>query len=330
MRYKIYENVYRRLPAFYRKWIETHLNYSGFSTSPYVYSGFSITYGIAIALVVFLLCIVDIFPKDLSHVLPVVSFISFQILTHGILIIASESRKNFVEEILPDTLRLLASNIRSGLTMDRALLLSARPEFGPLAVEMRKASKEIIAGKPIDKALARLTLNINSRLLRRTIDLLTEGLRRGGNLPSLLDNLAEDIRQAKVLKKEISAVVMMYVIFIFFAVAIGSPLLFSISTFLIQTITTISGKVEVPTVATSRLPFITFKVAAIDIQFLNFYSLTAIGIISIFGGLMIGLVQEGTEKAGLKYVPILLLLSYFVYFIIRSVISNLFSGLILG
>ncbi|MCD6403333.1 MAG: type II secretion system F family protein [Candidatus Aenigmarchaeota archaeon] len=327
MKYKLYERLYKKLPKPYKKWVERYLEYAGFSAQPYVYSGFSFTYGLALSLVVIFLCYVGILPVKFMTVIPIAVFVGFQFFTHGMLIVISESRRNFVEEVLPDSLRLLSSNIRSGLTMDRALLISARPEFGPLGDAMKKASKEIIAGKPIEEALKNLSTKVNSKLLRRTMDLLIEGLRRGGNLPDLLDSLAEDIRQTKVLKKEINAVVMMYVIFIFFAVAIGSPLLYSISTFLIQTISSIGSKIEVPAATTVNVPFITFKVSKVDLEFLNLYSLVAITITSFFGGLMLGLVQEGTEKAGLKYIPLLIVISLIVYFTTRSLVSSVFRGL---
>src|SRR3989338_6908138 len=68
----------------------------------------------------------------------------------------------FIENILPDALQLMASNLRAGFTTDRALLLSARPEFGPLKDEINLVGKEITAGKPIEEALFNMTKRVQS------------------------------------------------------------------------------------------------------------------------------------------------------------------------
>src|SRR3989344_967273 len=45
-------------------------------------------------------------------------------------------RKLDIEEVLPDFLQLTSSNIKSGMTIDRALWYSVRPRFGVLAKEI--------------------------------------------------------------------------------------------------------------------------------------------------------------------------------------------------
>ena len=63
------------------------------------------------------------------------------------------SRIKEIEKIFPDVISLMASNLRSGITIDRAFLLSARPEFKPLDAEILKSGKEIATGKDIIQAL---------------------------------------------------------------------------------------------------------------------------------------------------------------------------------
>jgi len=315
------------MPRGYRKWVEKYLTYAGIEVPPENYIGFSVLYGLAFSLIIAFLFLLNILPLKfwfLVIALPT----GFEIFMHASLVTIADAKAKFVEEVLPDILRLLSANLRSGLTIDKALLLSARPEFGFLEKELKTAAKETVAGKTIERAFYELGEKVNSKLLKRTLILLTEGIARGGNLPKLLDSLAEDIREIKTLKKEVNSVVLMYVIFIFFAAGIGAPLLYSISTFLVETISKIAGSIEVKPVAMMRMPFLTFKPAAIKTSFLNMYALIAIIITSIFGGLLIGLVQEGKERAGLKYIPILLIVSLFVYFIAKMFIIRALGGMI--
>jgi len=54
-----------------------------------------------------------------------------------------------IETVFPDFLQLVASNLRAGITVDRAMLLSARPEFAPLDKEILQSGRDISTGKPI-------------------------------------------------------------------------------------------------------------------------------------------------------------------------------------
>ena len=41
-----------------------------------------------------------------------------------------DGRKTKLEVMLPDYLQITSANLRSGIALDRAMLLAARPEFG--------------------------------------------------------------------------------------------------------------------------------------------------------------------------------------------------------
>jgi hypothetical protein len=56
--------------------------------------------------------------------------------------------------------------------------------------------------------------------------------------------------------------------------------------------------------------------------------LSAIGVTSLFGGILMGLIQEGTEKAGLKYVPILFLISIGIFFVVRIIVASVFGSIV--
>ena len=159
--------------------------------------------------------------------------------------------------------------------------------------------------------------------------MLREGISKGGNLSHLLDGLAEDISQAKLMKKEVHAFVLMYAIFIFFAAGVGAPLLYGISSFLVgtmQQIQTPTPELSIPA-SMKSMKFLRIGGAGIEVspEFLTVYSITALLITSVFGGLIIGLIKEGSEKAGLKYIPILLLLSLGVFYISRKLVTTIFG-----
>jgi archaellum biogenesis protein FlaJ (TadC family) len=252
-------------------------------------------------------------------------FLVFEGFMHGILILVADSRANFADEILPDVLSLFSSNIRSGLTPDKALMLTARPEFGPLEEEIKRAAKKTLSGESIEDAIKIMPERINSKTLERTVMLLSEGMSKGGSLQNLLDSLANDIRESRLIKKEISAQVMIYAIFIFFAVGIGAPILLATSNHLIETMSTISSGINIDKVAVPTQIPIKIQKIQIDKTFLLRYSLASIIVTSIFGGMLIGLIKDGSERAGLKYIPILLLLSIGIFFLSKFLILKVFT-----
>ena len=68
-----------------------------------------------------------------------------------------EAKAKFMEKVLPDALQLMSSNLRAGMTPERALLLAARSEFGPLSDEINRVGKEVAVGKGVDEALLDIT-----------------------------------------------------------------------------------------------------------------------------------------------------------------------------
>ena len=121
-----------------------------------------------------------------------------------LLTLLSENNKKNMEKVLPDLLTLVASNIRSGQTIEKALLFSARKEFGSLAHEVKMTAIKIYGGIAIGNALMELSTRIKSFTFKRTVNLLTEGLKTGGDISILLDESAADIRNTETLLKEIS------------------------------------------------------------------------------------------------------------------------------
>ena len=145
------------------------------------------------------------------------------------ILLSIDSKAKFVESVLPDALQLMSSNIRAGLTTDKALLMAARPEFGPFAEEIRRVGKETMTGTTLADALMKINLRIKSDNLAKTLDLIVNSIKSGGKLADLLDQTSTDLRDQQIIQKEITASVLLYAIFVFIAIGMGAPLLFSMS-----------------------------------------------------------------------------------------------------
>jgi len=250
-------------------------------------------------------------------------------LFHGFLVLAVEKRTRFVEKILPDALQLMSANLKAGYIPSRAIMLSARKEFGPLSDAIKTVGKEAITGKSFQDSLLTMTKTIKSEMLETTVKLIIKGMRSGGQLASLFDETAADIRRLELIKKEIKANIMMYGIFIGFAACIGAPVLYALSSFLVNTITTMGSTVSIPEALATRSPMFKFG-ASVSPQFLLFFSLAAITITTVFGGIIIGLIGTGKEKNGIKYIPLLTITALVVYFFAGFFIKTMFGSIVPG
>lgn len=310
------------LPHAYLEKIEEMLVYSGSKKDPESFIEKAILVSLAAGLGAGLLF------QSLFLVAFAAAFIFVFLMMHGFLILAVEKRSRFVENILPDALQLMAANIKSGFIPSRAMLLSARKEFGPLSDAIKQAGKEMMTGKSLQVALSTIPKTIKSDVLDNTISLIIRGVRSGGQLVSLFEETAIDIRRKESIKKEVKANILMYGIFIGFAGCVGAPALYALSSYLVTTISRLGAVAQVPAEFQSRLPIMKFGQIDISGDFLFWFSIAAIVITTVFGGLIIGIIDSGKEKTGIKYMPIMMLVGLAIFFVGRIVITAMFGTLI--
>ncbi|MBS3144981.1 type II secretion system F family protein [Candidatus Woesearchaeota archaeon] len=242
------------------------------------------------------------------------------------LVLTADSRARFVEELLPDALQLMSSNLRAGLTVDRALLLSARPEFGHFKDELNYVGKQLATGKELGAALMELSARIRSDKLKKTFQIIVSAMASGGELAELLVQTASNLRQQRLIEQRVRSSVLVYVIFIFSAIAFGAPMLFGLSSFLVEVISDIFSKVQLPPQETTNLP-LSFTKVSVPPSFINTYTIVSMIFTSIMGSLILGLIAKGKEKEGLKYLPILIIVTLSLYFLVKFSIKMLLGGL---
>lgn len=247
-------------------------------------------------------------------------FLSTQLFFYFKAVLGAAARLKKMEEAFPDVIQLMSSNLRAGMTIDRAFILSARPEFYPLDQEILKAGKEITTGKDVASAMLDMSKRIGSEKIRKTMMLVISGIKAGGNLSILLEQTASNMQEKEFLEKRASSNVLMYVIFIFFAVGVGAPVLFGLSSILVEIILSIVKTLPDTTSSQIAMPF-TFRDIGLPISFVVNFSMVFILVTDIISCFIIGLVNTGDEKSGLKYLPFLLAASFAIFFIIRVVLG---------
>ena len=323
--------VYNLMPRRYREKVKEWLTFSGSTKSPRSFVNYTFSFSLSISfLAIIFIGMFSELAVPVFLLLWLSIFIMLFALFHGFLVLIIDRRAKTVENILPDALQLMAANSRAGYIPSKALIMSARPEFGPLADAIKMAGKEMMTGQPLEESLRHIHKYIRSEMLERTMKMIREGIVSGGHFASLLEENADDIRRIQAIEKEMRANILMYIVFITFAGAICAPVLYALSSFLIATIGSFGGMASMPETVMQDIPFLQFSGVEISQEFLFLFSMAAILITTVFSGLIIGLISMGKEKAGIKYIPIMVILALLVYFVMGGVIASMFGSLIMG
>jgi Flp pilus assembly protein TadB len=233
-------------------------------------------------------------------------------------------RKKELEEVWPEYLQIVVSNINAGMLIDVALWSAVKPKYKVLAKEIEQVAKETLTGKELSEALTEFAEKYDSPTVQRTISLLIEGMESGGKIAVLLNKISLDIQDTKIMKKEMSASVMTYSIFITFATVVAAPFLFGLSTQLLIIIQGMMGKLG----QTTTNSMITFSSDTIKLSDFKTFAYIMLGITSFMSACLIGSIRKGSIKDGLKYIPLFMVGTIVIYYISTAVLAVLFSGLL--
>jgi len=120
-----------------------------------------------------------------------------------------------MDSIFPDFVRDLAESRRAGMTFTKAILFASKGSYGLLTPEIRKISQQVSWGTNVSDALIDFSKRVNTRSIRRTISLIIEASKSGGNVADVLDLAARDAREIKMLESERKANMASYVVVVY-------------------------------------------------------------------------------------------------------------------
>jgi len=242
------------------------------------------------------------------------------------IIIYNRTRK--LEEILPDFFDLVATNLRGGLSFERSLWLGIKPRFGILSGEIAMASKKVMTGHDVDEALREFALKYDSPMLKRSMDLIISELKEGGKISDIIERIADDLKKTKELKEEMSASVLAYIIFISVIVIVISPILFGLSLNLLEIIQSVMGLLG-ESMGTQNNPLgFGFTQIPLDPNHFIIFSHVALGIIAVFSSMIVSIIEKGSVKGGIKYIPIFLVSSQILYLAAVKIMGAIFGSII--
>ncbi len=252
----------------------------------------------------------------------------FMLFIHFFLDIRIFNRTKQLEEIFPDFLAVVSSNLKGGMSFENALWLAIKPRFGILAEEMAIAAKKVMTGHDVDVALTEFTEKYDSPMLRRTMALIIGELGTGGKIAVVIDNIVASMKKQKELKDEMNASVISYMIFISAIVIFIAPVLFALSLNLLSVIQGVTGLLAGASGSGGPKLLGNIGEVSVDKNMFITFSRIAIGVIALFASMIVSILEKGDVKSGVKYIPIFLISSQVFYQICLSLFTILFGSFI--
>jgi len=328
------------IPEFLRPKVRKWLLKAGETEVPTKFFGFLFYTSLIIATFIFIFAIVPMFhAKSVLFVL-LISFFSWaglEIITYsGLFLIyylyieqQIYVRTQKMEDVLEDFLHLVSENLKGGMTLEEAFWDAVRPEFGVLAFEIRLAAKKVMTGEDVSEALKQFMEMYNSPLLTRSFNLIIQAIEGGSRLSEVMDRIIANITETKMLKREMAATNMTYVIFITFVVLVITPGLFTLSAQFLQILGSFSQNVGASgTEGVVNLPIDFSKIKADPAVFATF-SYAAVLISAGCAAMIVSIIRKGSIRAGIKLIPVYMGISLVLFIILskmaETIVKNIFG-----
>ncbi|MCL4404378.1 MAG: type II secretion system F family protein [Candidatus Marsarchaeota archaeon] len=259
----------------------------------------------------------------------VVAALLFGVVMYMLLNYKIDQRKTFVESILPDYFSLAAANLKSGIALDRSMLLAARPEFKYFSSDVQAMNRNVFGGETFENALRDLAGKYKSNTFQHAVRMMIEAQKFGGAMADLMEQLSKDMRAQQMLQKEVSGQLLMYSLFIAFAGLIAAPVLYGLTSQMIVITDTVwkgilaSNPGGLPTTGVSFLKPSPPKISPTTY---HDFSLVAIAVITGFASLIMSTISSGSTTKGIRLLPLFIIVGLGIYFVVGSVIASLFSS----
>ena len=239
-----------------------------------------------------------------------------------------EGRKSQMEEMLPDYLQITSANLRSGVSLDRAMLMAAKPEFILLSDDVKEMNRRIFGGESFETAIKAFASRYRSYQLSHAVKMILESLRYGGAVADLLQQISKDLRSQQLMQKEIAGQMLMYSIFIVFAGVIVAPALYGLTSQMIKVTATIWTGILAQNpggLPTAGISFLSPSAPQMSPSEYYNFSVLSIIIITAFASLIVSAVQSGSAVKGVKYAPLFVAIGVGIFLLASALVGSMFT-----
>lgn len=225
--------------------------------------------------------------------------------------LSDSRRRDSIDNAIPHLIRDIADAGRSGMTLVRAIEISAERDYGPLTKEIKRLIAKISFRIPLEKALQYFADRTGTILSRRSSMLIAEANKSGGDIQESMESVAKHVQEIQYLERKRRATLRPFigVMYISFAVFLVTVYLLITSFFTQLANTDLGGASSIGGVGFS---FVSLPLGEITNLFLYMGLVEA-----VFAGLVGGKMATGYIRDGLKHAILLMAICFvtFVFFV---------------
>lgn len=231
---------------------------------------------------------------DLLKFLLVVSFL-VAIVPFFISFMLAQSKQREKEEKFLEFSRDLVETVRSGTPVSKGIINLKNRAYGSLSPHIFKLANQLTMGITLSEGLLIFAKETNSTVVSRAVSLISEAEKAGGNIEVILESVVSSVAQVEKLRKERQAsvsnlITQGYMIFFVFII------IMLVMEFKILPLVADLDKGEGLSMSVNKL----------DPEEFSFPLFMMLVVQSVFAGLVIGKISEGTLKAGIRHSFVLL------------------------
>jgi flagellar protein FlaJ len=212
----------------------------------------------------------------------------------------------------PELLRDIADSARAGMTLPKALVNAARGKYGALTDELRMMAHQVQWGVAFGDALQRFSDRTRTPLIERTVSLVQQAERAGGNVVDVLTAASADAREIHQILRERQEQMKVYNIVVYIAFFVFMVVVIVLTAQFIppfaETVSQASGQ---------QVGGLQFK--PFDPEDFNTLFFHAAIIQSIGGGLVGGVFTRGHPVAGFVHIAAMMITAWFAFRVLVAV-----------
>ncbi len=225
-----------------------------------------------------------------------------------------DRRTRKADDEFPGLLRDLAQAKRAGLTLVDSVLLTSEGNYGVLTTGLRTVAYQLTWGVPFEDALRMFAKRYPTEMIKRSVEIIIEGYRVGGDVGEILKIAADDVNEQRSLERKRAADMGPYVAICYITFGVFLLILLVLYKTLIPMMTEAAkqitgagmGRATIVNVDTERMKMILFHCGIIQ---------------GICSGLVAGKLGEGKIIAGLKH-ALLMASGSFALFAVLKLMPN--------
>jgi len=244
------------------------------------------------------------FIAGLAFLIALVPFLSDMLLESG--------REKEKEDMFLEFARGLVESVKAGTPISKSIINMRNKSFGTLSPHIQKLANQITLGIPVRKALEVFAGDIGNKVIERSVGLISEAEKAGGDISTILESVAKSVSQIEDLKKEqknavYGLVVQGYIIFIIFIIImiVTQFKILPMTSSLSQNGGGLGSDLVLPGSGGS-------SGGGLDIEKLSNSFLILLVVQGFFAGLVIGRLSEDSLKAGIKHSVVLAFLALLI------------------